>query len=514
MPYNVLSTEIKNQIWLMYLRKSRQDDPNETVEEVLAKHESILQEWAKRDLGYEIPEDCIYREVVSGESIEDRTEIRKVLSRIESPQVAGIIVVEPQRLSRGDLIDCGTLISTLQYTKTLIATPMMTYSMENKMERRFFQDELMRGRDYLEYTKEILARGRHASIKKGCYIGSKPPYGYDKISIGKDKTLAPNEDADMVRMIFNLYVHDHLTYQQIANKMDQMGVTPKEAVKWSKQTIRAILRNYHYIGKVYYSRRKDVTVVENGERITRRMFQPLEDVIMAEGKHPAIIDRELFEQAQNIMNNNPRLWTDKELKNPFAGILKCAKCGKTIVHHPYYHAFDRLECRTKPMCFKSARQSDVTNAVALALELSELPKLKSHLKNGDGNSVAIQKKQLERLERQMDEYRQQEETQYELLETKKYTQELFDKRNAALRQKMEDCEKKIASAKESLPKSVDYEQKIIALEAAIEGLRNSDIAPKEKNQLLKAIVDRIEMTTEEGKNRGETKVILKVFLKV
>ena len=83
--------------------------------------------------------------------------------------------------------------------------------------------------------------------------------------------------------------------------------------------------------------------------------------------------------------------------------------------------------------------------------MSELPKLKAHAKNGDGSSVAIQKKQIQKLEAQMEEYRQQEETQYELLETKKYTQELFDKRNAALRQKMEDCEKKIASAKQSLP---------------------------------------------------------------
>ena len=514
MPYNVMSLELKNQIWLMYLRKSRQDDPNETVEEVLAKHEQILQEWARRELGREITEDCIYREIVSGESIEDRSEIKKVLSRIEDPRVVGVIVVEPQRLSRGDLIDCGTLISTLQYTKTLVATPMMVYSMENKMERRFFQDELMRGRDYLEYTKEILARGRHASVKKGCYIGTRPPYGYDKITIGKDKTLTPNEDADMVRMIFSLYVNDRLTYQQIANKLEQMGVNPKQSDKWSKQTVRAILRNYHYIGKVYYSRRKHITVVENGERVTRRVFQPLDDVIMAEGKHPAIIDRELFEQAQGIMNNNPRLWTDKELKNPFAGILKCGKCGKTIVHHPYHKALDRLECRTKPMCFKSAKQIDVINAVAMALEMSELPKLKAHLKNGDGNSLAIQRKQLQRLEKQMEEYRQQEETQYELLETRKYTQELFDKRNAALRQKMEDCEKKIALVRQSLPKAVNYEEKIIALENAISGLRDSSVSPKEKNNLLKAVVDRIEMTADDGQNRGETNIHLKIFLKL
>ena len=128
---------------LMYLRKSRQDDPNETVEEVLAKHENILQEYAMRELGGKIPEDHIYREVVSGESIDDREEIKKVLSRIEDSKISGVLVIEPSRLSRGDLIDCGRLINEFRYTRTLVVTPYMTYDLEDKMERKFFQDELL-----------------------------------------------------------------------------------------------------------------------------------------------------------------------------------------------------------------------------------------------------------------------------------------------------------------------------------------------------------------------------------
>ena len=66
-------------VYLMYLRKSRQDDPNETIEEVLAKHETMLQEWALRELGRTIPEENIFREIVSGERISDRRELQKVL---------------------------------------------------------------------------------------------------------------------------------------------------------------------------------------------------------------------------------------------------------------------------------------------------------------------------------------------------------------------------------------------------------------------------------------------------
>lgn len=53
---------------IIYLRKSRSDDPVQTVEEVLAKHERILQDYCMKEYGKAIPEKRIYREVVSGSS--------------------------------------------------------------------------------------------------------------------------------------------------------------------------------------------------------------------------------------------------------------------------------------------------------------------------------------------------------------------------------------------------------------------------------------------------------------
>ena len=106
-----------------YLRKSRADDPTLTVEEVLARHEAILDEWAERNLGAKVPEENKYREVVSGETIADRPDMQKVLKEIESPKKKAILIVEVQRLSRGDLEDAGRLIKLLRYTNTLVITP-------------------------------------------------------------------------------------------------------------------------------------------------------------------------------------------------------------------------------------------------------------------------------------------------------------------------------------------------------------------------------------------------------
>ncbi len=516
MPYNVMSLELKNQIWLMYLRKSRQDDPSETVEEVLAKHEGILQEWAKRELGREIPEDCIYREVISGgESISDREEIRKLLSRVEDPKVAGIVCVDPQRLTRGSLEDCGLLVSTLKFTKTLVATPMMTYDLENKMERRFFEDELMRGRDYLDYTKEILARGRLASVKRGCYIGSVAPYGYDKVTIGKDHTLTPNElEADVVRLIFDWYVNEGMTTGKITRKLTDMGIKPRSKEVWYERTVNQILGNKHYDGKVVFYRRKTEIVIEEGKQKKTRNWQPEDELLVVEGKHPALVDHETFMKAQEKRYHEPRVTRAAKLTNPLAGLLYCSKCGHSLIRQPYGHAEDRIGCRyQRPMCMKSVKISQTKETLIQALEHAELPELKAKLENGEGKSVAIQKRLLAKLEAQMDELKAQEEKQYDLLETGKYTQELFDRRNAALRQKMEACQKQIFETKSSMPKEVDYAERIVSLEEAIAALKDDSVSVQVQNKLLKKVIERIDVTTHPLPKRS-VGLDLKIFLRL
>lgn len=502
-----LSIDLAQKTWLIYLRKSRQDNPDESVAEVLSKHETILQDWARRELGREIPDDCIYREVVSGESLSDRIEIQKLLSRIEDPGVAGVAVVEPQRLSRGDLEDCGKLISTFLYTSTLVATPAMIYSMSNKMERRFFQDELMRGRDYLDYTKEILLRGRIAAVKRGCYISREAPYGYNKVVIGKDHTLEPNENADVVRMIFELYVNQGLTYYEICCKLNGMKIPSPRGGQWQNDTIRKILSNIQYTGKVSYNKVRRTIIVENGMRIEKKLMQQPDDVIIAEGKHAPIIESGMFQAAQQRIGRNPAVRHNYDLQNPFSGVLYCAGCGRAISRHPYKQAGLRMECRSKPKCCKSVKYEEVEHAIIAALEDSELPNLQHKAKNGAENSAELQKRMLSRLEKQMDDYRQQEAKQFDLLETGVYTLQRFKERNDILRKKIEECDAQIQEARTSIPKTIDYAERVSSLEQAISALKDKNASAITKNKLLKSIVNRIDFSTgETGYNYTEIKL--------
>ena len=84
---------------LEYDRKSRFDDRSLSVEEVLARHAQILKEYAENYLGGEIPDANKYKEVGSGEQIDERPEMLRLLKAIENPAIKAILVVDVQRLS-------------------------------------------------------------------------------------------------------------------------------------------------------------------------------------------------------------------------------------------------------------------------------------------------------------------------------------------------------------------------------------------------------------------------------
>ena len=508
-PFNVLSTEA----YIIYLRKSRADSPDESVEEVLAKHETMLQELAERELGGRIPEGCIFREIVSGETIDERPEVNKVLSLIENPAVKMVLVVEPARLSRGDLEDCGKIVNAFRYSNTKVMTLQMTYDLQNKMHRKFFEQELMRGNDFLEYTKEILLRGRILSVQKGNYIGNIPPFGFDKAMIDDNPSLKPNEEADAVRLVFDMYVNQGKTYLQIARHLDSIGVKPRKGVIWEKSSIRAMLKNVHYVGLVKFGEHKTEKVYANGELKKQSMLAATEDVIIAPGRHQAIVTQEIFDRAQEKMNNNPRAKWDMPLKNPLAGVFFCSKCGKAMAQHPYKHARDRFECRNRNGCgSKSAYLDEVMEAVVFALEHEQLPELETRLKNDDGNSFMIQQRQLKKMNEELESLQAQELKQYEFLEKGIYSEDKFIERNKAIHAEMDALKSRIFEAKKVLPKQIDYGQKIVTLKKAIAGLRDDSISIEAKNKLIKTIVKRIDYEYLGWEGKGKVRYNLHIQL--
>lgn len=476
-------------MYLIYLRKSRADGEHESAEEVLAKHYKMLQDFAKAKLGGAIPEELIYREIVSGETIQDRPEMLKVLDRIQNEDITGVLVVEPQRLSRGDLSDCGTIIRAFRYTNTLIVTPTKTYDLSEKYDRKFFEMELMRGNDYLEYVKEIMLRGRLASVQEGNFIGSVPPYGYDKVKDGKTYTLIPNSEADTVRYIFDLWTKDGIGTTTIANKLNELHIKPRKSELWSNASVRDMLKNPVYIGKIRWNWRKTIKTYSEGEIATSRPKAKKEDWILVDGKHEPLISEDIFNAALARFGSMPKVKAASGLKNPFAGILRC-RCGRPMIYQPNRNSAARLHCAYQMRCGnRSATYEEVETEIIRALKGLVLD-IKETL--SDGNKITSSADAiLAGLNKELNALETQQDKLYEFLEQGIYTSEIFVKRNAALAQRREELCKAIEIAKEQNVTEIDYKQRYIALSEAVKVLETPAADAEAKNKLLKAAIKQI-----------------------
>ncbi len=491
---------------LAYFRKSRTDDPTLSVEEVLAKHETILDEWAEKNLGAIIPEENKYREVISGETIADRPEVQKVLKLIESPKIKAILIVEVQRLSRGDLEDAGRLIKLIRYTNTLVITPMKTFDLIDEYDRDMFERELKRGNEFLEYQKKIMNRGRLLSVSQGNYISSIPPYGYDKVFIQEGKrscpTLAINEEeANVVRMIFDMYVNQNAGYHVISNRLNELRITPPRGKLWSSASINEMLTNIHYIGKIKWNWRKTVVVVEDGEVKKTTPKSKMGDYLIYDGKHPAIISEELFKMAQEKRGRSHRTKPDFTVKNPLAGLIYC-KCGHAMIYRTYKtkagveKSPPRLLCTKQHQCNTgSCLHSEMMDFV-ISLLKRKIAEFEIEVKNNNDNSVKLHEKLIKDLEKKLENIQAKELSQWEAQSdpdpAKRMPQHIFQMLNAKLLKEREETEQALRDAYDTMPTKTNYREKLVTFQKALNALLDDTKSALEKNQLLKACIYKIE----------------------
>lgn len=490
---------------LVYLRKSRSDDPTLTVEEVLAKHETILDEWTQRYLDAAIPSENKFREVVSGETIADRPEIKKLLKLIESPRYKAILTVEVQRLSRGDLEDAGRLIKILRYTNTFVITPQKTYDLNDEYDRDMFERELKRGNEFLEYQKKIMNRGRLLSVSQGNYLASIPPYGYEKTWVmdGKRKcpTLKIKEDeAAVVRLMYDLIINKDMGIHRIAHHFDSLGIKPPKGDHWSPHTIKDMIPNVHYIGKVRWNFRKTVTIVENGEIKKTQPKSKLEDQLIYEGKHPAIVSEDIFYAAVEKIGRCQRTKPNTKIRNPLAGLVYC-QCGRAMSLRMYKKADgsqrspSRLLCDGQVYCHTgSILYDDMIERVCSILE-EHIDSFEFQMKNQDTDALNIQRDIIISLEKRLKDLEAKELAQWEAQAdpdpAKRMPQEIFIQLNAKLTTEKEELKQAIKKAHAELPKPINYEEKIIKFKDALNTLRDSNADAQTKNTLLKSCIERI-----------------------
>lgn len=131
--------------YAIYLRKSRADIEAESCGEgeTLARHEKTLLSLGKK-MGLQIGQ--IYKEIVSGETISARPVMQQLLCAVEQGVWEGVLVMEVERLARGDTIDQGIIAQAFKYSDTKIITPMKVYDPQNEFDEEYFEFGLFMSR--------------------------------------------------------------------------------------------------------------------------------------------------------------------------------------------------------------------------------------------------------------------------------------------------------------------------------------------------------------------------------
>lgn len=485
----------------LYLRKSRKDkDIEEQGGDTLARHEKILRDLAEKQ-GLVIGE--VYKEVVSGDSIESRPEMQRLLVDVHNNKWAGVLVVELERLARGDTKDQGTVAEAFKYSETLIITPSKTYDPNDEFDEEYFEFGLFMSRREYKTIKRRLQAGVKLSVLEGNYLGSLTPYGYNIVDRGRrDRTLAPSDKAHIVQLIFHWYAEEKVSVCEIARRLTAMGEpTAKGLHYWSNYSIIKILTNDVYKGKVRHGKKKRVKEFDPETGKLKTVSRKCDEFTIADGKHPALVSEELWQAAQDRRAKNPRIKQNKELVNGLAGLLVCKHCGFTLRHKsrkykgsdtPYAYMRHRVDA---PCTCVASKYQDVLDAVANALD-NYIADFQMKIEGGNENEAIRHAQIIAEMENNLEKLKAKRKKLMEYFENDIYTEEEFLERKKDINEEMIMLSARIEVARTEQPTVIDYQAKVIKFTEVVEALRNPDTPAKQINDLLKEIICRIDYTRE------------------
>lgn len=490
--------------YAMYLRKSRADIEAEKLGEgeTLARHKKILSELAARKSLYV---EKIYQEIVSGETIAARPQIQELIKDCYAGKYRGIIIIDVDRLSRGNQGDMQTIMDCLRYSNgrngLLVVTPTKTYDVShNPDDEEYMEFVLFMSRREYKTIQKRLERGRHQSVVEGNYMGSYRPYGYDILKTKRGRTLVPNEEeAPIVKQIFEWTIKENLTPGKIAKRLDAMGVpTYSGDPEWSLSTIKTILTNPTYLGKVRWNDRMMVKTMVDGKIVTSRpRSNHTEHYMLYDGKHKPIITEEEFAEAGKRFHSD-KTKGNLKLQNPLAGILVCKECQKAMVYSAYKGktAAPRILHKSSQLCkVKSAYQEDVMNALihALRLYIEDFEFKLNNLPDVDENSI---EQQIETLQAERRKTEKKMSKLFDAWEEGMISDNDFVQRKQVNSDRIEAIKKQIEDLERTVPEKEDYEEKIMMFSEVLNALLEPDLDADVKNAYLKEIIDKIEFSRE------------------
>lgn len=359
----------------------------------------------------------------------DRPHVREMLEAVKSGKVNCVVVKDLSRFGR-EYIESGQYIEKLfpalgvrfiaindNYdTAHLDSSSSLMLPFKNLMNDSYCRDTSIKIRSHLDVKR-----------RNGDFIGSFAVYGYAKDPENKNRLIVDPEAAEVVREIFARRIAGQ-SCKNIADDLNSLGVlSPMEykrsrginfktgykvhnKAQWSPWAVQRILENEVYLGVMTQGKRttpnyKVKTVIE----------RPPEAWMRVEGTHEAIISREDFQLAARLKGRDTRKAPGTDAVYPLSGLVCCGDCKSNMVRkislygdktYGYFvcaaHRADKSVCSTH-----SISEDKLERAVleGINFHIRAVAELRGALEAISRRPM--QKVTLERLDRRLDNLRQE-----------------------------------------------------------------------------------------------------------
>lgn len=367
------TTASKRIVWRIaaYIRLSREDGGDESLS--VTNQKKIIKEYLEQFFeGEYVLVGCYIDDGLTGTDY-DRPDFQRMIRDMEAGKVNCIICKNLSRMFR-NYSDQGYF---LEKVFPMNKTRFITVS-EPKVDS-FLRPEAIEG---LEVPINGLMNDRFAAKtshdirdtfamkrRRGEFIGAFAPYGYKKDPEDKNRLIVDEEAAQVVRDIFRWFVYGGMSKNGIAKRLNAGGVLNPSAYKrsrglkycnpqmdkndglWSGGAVAGILKNLMYTGTMVQGRQRVISY-----KVHDKVAVPREDWYIVEGTHEPVVERGLFDRAQELQKRDTRTAPKAGELHLFAGLVRCADCKKAMVRHKigdrvYYYCRTYRE-KAKELCTK------------------------------------------------------------------------------------------------------------------------------------------------------------------
>lgn len=440
----------------------------------------LIFEYAEKNNILISPED-VYMEIgISGKKAEKRPAFQNMIAKCKdkSHPIDVILVWKFSRFARNqeESIVYKRILKKINVDVLSISEPIPEGFIGELVERIFeWMDEY-----YSINLAGEVRRGMTQKAMTGGYL-SKAPYGYTHVK--NSIPVINQQQASVIKMIFHKFARENQGFSTIARQLNNANIRTGTGKLWSSKTIRYILQNPFYIGKVRWNYQpSDLT----GRHINN-------DCLIKDGQHQPIIDEVTFNECQNKIklysdtSTSDRVYTGRR-KHWLVGMLKCSNCGGSMTYaskgknrKPYFRCshYGKGQCDCSNgilvQTIEKAVIDGLSNAVATnSYHIATTPQDTSEI-NAVRDSIKMLSVKEERI-------RLAYMSGIDTLEDYKINKDLLQKEALQLDARLEEL------TKTATEPEIDMDKEILSA-AAI--LSDETVSDDTKSLCLKAICDRI-----------------------